>query len=227
MTNFLAYIKPIFMRIVTAILGIILTTGCKKSSPDNDYTITAVVLDIDSRAPIPVAKVYSQAYPIFGSPIVFDSSYSDASGKTRFTHKKGDARMIFAVSKPGYIPAGLLPLSGGLYFVDRTDTSYMTKASAVDLSIHRSNTYLPGDSVYVKVKGIYIPGGFSGFFYTVAQYLANSPDRLINLQAFYSSPYHTKLYFQCDIIRGGTVFSSQLDSAEMIQFGTRNHTLNY
>ena len=56
---------------------------------------------------------------------------------------------------------------------------------------------------------------------------AESPDRSFNLYTWYNTPFYDKLYFQWDIIRNGSVISTKSDSTSLIQFGTKNFTLNY
>lgn len=211
--------------------------SCKKSSVvTGNYTITVLALDWDSKIPLPGTKVYLTipVIQIGSSWIILDSSITDASGKAVFTTSYGGPyggyKEAYAISKPGYIQT---PLTGSFGFKkqeDRTDTIYLARPSFVNLTIHNYFANLPGDSVEIKVKGC---SGNSGEYYgglaTVFKGLANSPDRVINLQAFYSSPNHTKLEYQYYIWRNLTLinFGGFGDYIQLTQFGTANYTINY
>lgn len=215
-------------QILIAVSILPMFVSCDKTTPDNDYTITAVVVDIDTRTTIPGAKVYSQVFPrAFGSLQVYDSAFSDASGKAVFTHQKGERRSVIAISKIGYVPTGAILYSISPNFVDRTDSVYLGRGSYVNLTVHRTGTYLPGDSVHVKVKGNYNRDGIPGHFWTVVKDLAITPDKVLNLEAIYHPFYNPKLNFECDIRRAGLVLTTISDSTDMIQYSTKSYTLNY
>lgn len=201
--------------------------GCSKSSSEDEYyTVTGQVLDLDSKLPIAGAKAYL--------PRFSDSALTDAAGKVSFRFRIGDPSMIFYVVKDGYLrPVTYLASVGN---VSRTDTFFLAKPSFVNVTTHKTGTYLSSDTVDIQVSGDNIPSmGETQGYRTLHRDKANAPDKLYNLQAAYNVNYtywsmflgHEKLYFTKNIIRNGAVLSSQTDSTNIIQFGTQNFTLNY
>jgi hypothetical protein len=117
------------------------------------------------------------------------------------------------------------------YFIpfnnERVDTIYIARPSFVNFTIHKTGTYLPGDSIALRVVDYTSPTNFSFDFRNLTKDKAIAPDRTFNLYTWYHTPFYDKLYFQWDIIRNGSVLSTKLDSTDLIQFGTQNFTLNY
>lgn len=208
------------MKQILAILLITATIiSCKKST-DDYYTITCLVLDWDSKVPISGAKVY--VLNIHVSIGLEDSAVTDPNGRVSFRYKKEGAYKTLFTDKGGYVIPYALIHSGNRSYDDRTDTLYLARPSYVNVTIHKAGIYLPNDSVDIKVKE-----GLLGYYKTFIRDKADSPDKTLNLSAFYSPPYYTKLYFQWDMIRNATVLSSSSDSTDLIQFGTKNFNLNY
>lgn len=215
--------------IIVFVLACILF-GCKKSSEeDKYYTVTGQVLDLDSKLPIVGAKAY-----LTGIPPASDSALTDASGRVSFRFRIGD-RGLFYVVKNGY----LRPIN---YYVSvnnsvsRTDTFFLARPSFVNVTAHKIGTYQALDTVEIQVAGDNIPSvGETNGYRILHRDKANSPDKLYNLQAAYNVNYsfwnqflgHEKLYFKKNIIRSGSIVSSNTDSTNIIQFGTQNFTLNY
>jgi len=202
--------------------------SCKKSTAvDDDYTITGVVLDWDARTPIAGAKTYTiPRFVAIGTQLLLDSGITDALGKVVFTYKKADPRILYKAEKTGYILPFNIIHAIHSSTEDITDTTYLVRPSYVNVTVHKAGIYLPGDSVDIKAKGHYNPDNLTGYL-TVIRDKADSPDKILNLPAFYFSPYYTKMYFQWDIIRNGSILSSGSDSTDMIQFATKNYSLNY
>lgn len=213
--------KQIFALFLLAAL----LSSCKKSSSTDDgyYHITGIVLDVDSRAPIAAAKIYVRENFVY-----IDSAISDANGRVSFTFKKeGNLKSLYP-TKDNY----LLPHSQWGVFIsgyaDRTDTAYLGRKSFVNVTVHKTGTYMPLDSIDLRIAGdYYSAAGYSAGYRSVLRDKADAADRVLNLYAWYLSPYSTKIYFQWDIIRSGAVISTQSDSTAMIQFGIKNFTLNY
>ena len=86
---------------------------------------------------------------------------------------------------------------------------------------------MPNDSIALRVVDYTSPSNFSIGFRSLAKDKAEAPDRSFNLYTWYNTPFYDKLYFQWDIIRNGSVISTKSDSTTLIQFGTKNFTLNY
>lgn len=208
--------------------------GCNKPSEEDEYyTLTGLVLDFDSKAPISGAKVYAQALCI-PNCLPTDSAITDLAGKVSFRLKINGIFISLNSNKSNYLSLAPHNLLYGIN-VTRTDTMYLARPSFVNVTVHKAGTYLPSDSVAIKVLGDY-DYGYHGTFYTyktIHRDKADMPDKTFNLQAVYGSTQHpyylgsVKLYFIKDIIRNGTVFSSQTDSINIIQFGVQNFTLNY
>lgn len=217
--------KILIALVITSILF-----GCKKlSNEDEYYTVTGQVLDLDSKLPIAGAKAY-----LMGIPPPSDSAVTDASGRVSFRFKIGGPSRYFYVVKDGY----LRPLTywASVSNVSRTDTFFLARPSFVNVTAHKTGTYLASDTVEIQVAGDNIPSiGETNGYRILHRDKANAPDKLYNLQAAYNVNYsfwnqflgNGKLYFKSEIIRGGSVFSSKTDSTNIIQFGTQNFTLNY
>lgn len=218
-------------QILTLFLLATLLSNCKKSSTDdNYYTINGIVADFDNRTVIAGAKVYVRES--FNNT---DSAISNASGRVSFTFKKDSKLRNLYATKAGY----LYPLT---YFVantsntTRTDSIFLARPSFVDLTVHNAGAYLLTDSVSIQVIGAYMePYGMSNSYQPLLRDKAVAADKLFNLKTVYQKDTGVftlvygveKLYFQADIIRGGAVISTKADSTTLIQFGTKNFTLNY
>jgi hypothetical protein len=213
------------------ILSCILFSCNKTSGEDDDYTITGVVLDFDSHTTISNAKVYVKR---FGTIMYLDSAISDANGKVLFNLKKDAGHKTLYPTKAGYLNPVYLYLSY-IDEKDRTDTIYLARPSFVNLTSHKTGTYLATDSVNVQVQLDYVePLGINySFPRTIYKDIANGPDRIFNLQTIYGHAMGsfffgtTKLYFNSEIIRNGSILSIAYDSTGIIQFGTKNFTFNY
>jgi hypothetical protein len=197
--------------------------GCKKSSTEDEYyTLNGIVLDYDSRLPIAGAKVY--AGPLCIGGCASDSAVSDAAGRVSFrVMNTAGITILLSASKDNYVKPPIyffVPINIG----ERTDTTYLVKPSFVNLTTHKAGTYNPSDSLAIRVMGDI---NATSVYRDFTREKADATDKTFNLSAWYQSPYNLKLYFQWDIIRGGTVISSKSDSTSLIQYGTKNFTLNY
>lgn len=218
----------------------LLLTSCKKSSENDDgyYSVKGIVIDWDSKTPISGAKVYSGFFGYFSVPT--DSAVSDANGQVNFMFKKEGNPKILVGAKWDYIPPTTYFMPTG--FVDRIDTVYLAKPSFINLTTHKTGTYQPLDSIDLQIMGIYIPTilhhstGLDPFM----RDKADAADKLFNLQSVYNLATNTsnnnskafyplckKVYFKLDIIRNGNIISTQIDSTDLIQFNTKDFTLNY
>ncbi len=203
--------------------------GCSKQNNEEEYyTITGQVLDLDSKLPIAGAKAYLSRFT--------DSAISDASGRVSFRFRIGEPSAYFYVVKDGYLRPQSYWMSVG--YVSRTDTFFLARKSFVNVTISKLGTYQVTDTVDIKVLGDNVPAeGESPSYRTFHRDKANAPDKLYNLFAAYNlntnysfwNHFMTKekLYFKSEIIRNGSVFSTKTDSTSIIQFGTKNFTLNY
>jgi hypothetical protein len=219
-------------KLITVLFFTFILFSCKKSSTEDDnyYTLAATVVDFDSGVPIAGATVYAIAY---WTAVPSDSAVSDANGKVSFSFKKEGPYKFLNVVKHNYVnPMNIIPAHLG--YDDRSEFLYLAKSSFVNVTTHRSGTYLPSDSVAVQVTGDYIkPTPQNPAYRILFKDKADAPDKIFNLQAAYGKVMgsfffgSSKLYFKTDIIRNGAVFSSQTDSTSLIQFGTKNYTLNY
>lgn len=212
--------------ITILILSGILFSCNKPSDEEEYYTVTGQVLDLDSKLPIAGAKAYL--------PRFTDSALTDAAGRVSFRFRIGDPSKYFYVVKDGYLRPQAYWMSVGN--VSRTDTFFLARPSFVNVTTHNNGTYLGSDTVEIHVSGDNVPSiGETQGYRTLHRDKANSPDKLYNLQAAYNVTYsfwnqflgNGKLYFKSEIIRNGSVFSTKTDSTNIIQFGTKNFTLNY
>lgn len=223
-----------FMKQLIAIIILsCILFGCNKSSNEDEYyTLSGLVLDYDSNLPIAGAKVYPLPICI-GGCLPTDSAISNALGRVSFRIKIDGVYKSLHATKDNY----LFPAKPYFYsnvFVSRTDTMYLARPSFVNVTVHKTGTYLPSDTIDIHVLGDNIPSsGQTGSYRTLHVAKADAPDKLYNLQGVYihtPSPVffgYGKLYFIKNIIRNGSVLSSQTDSTNIIQFGTQNFTLNY
>jgi hypothetical protein len=206
--------------------------SCKKSSGEEEYyTLSGIVLDFDSYAPIAGAKVYVKQYG-YMQPVV-DSAISDGNGRVSFNLKKEGAFKFLSPLKAGY----LNPINWIGYYAnynDRTDDLYLARPSFINVTTHKAGTYLPSDTIDVQVMNDNVPPiGQYNTFRPIFRDKADVADRTFNLQAAYGHARGdlfygaVKLYFRSEIIRGGSVLSTKTDSTNIIQFGTQNFTLNY
>ncbi|MBK7307217.1 MAG: hypothetical protein IPO01_05430 [Chitinophagaceae bacterium] len=214
--------------ITILILSGILFSCSKSSGEDEYYTTTVLVLDYDSELPIAGAKVYSIMCGPFCPPT--DSAVTDAAGKTSFMFKMDNVQRVFYARKNNYIYQTEIP---GIFYINKTDTIYLARPSFVNVTVHKTGTYLPSDSIKVQVYGDALSSTEWGDYRILHFGKADSPDKLYNLEAVYSHhpgaiPFrHQKIYFIKEIIRNGSVLSSQTDSTNIIHLGTQNFTLNY
>lgn len=212
---------------IPVLLFTLFVFGCKKSSTEDEYyTIQGLVLDIDSKTPIPAAKVYLNEF--VGRSANIDSAIADANGRVSFTLKKEGTYKLLSAVKVNY----LNPLIYGFFVlahVSRTDTVYLGRSSFVDLTLHKTNTYLPTDSILVSVSGDYeSPTSGHTFNYRfIIRDNANMPDRLLNLYTLYVPTTYEKLFFTTHHIRNGVEISVQNYSTDLIRYGTKSYTINY
>ncbi|MBI5856249.1 MAG: hypothetical protein HZB42_01260 [Sphingobacteriales bacterium] len=214
-----------------SILLLFFLISCSKSEKQaQSYTVSALALDWDSRTPLPDAKVYlAEQFIIFNSPWkIFDSATTDINGRAFFVRSEAEYSQVFGISKPGYVRVNGPAFPITQRNQDRTDTCYLGMPSFVNLTIHNSHSYLPGDSVVVSAKDYYSLGQPVSFFDGVFSGPAVSPDRTVQLTGFYLTPNSTKIWIQCKVYRNNTeIYYTGLGYAEMIQFGTVNYTMNY
>ncbi len=212
-------------------LSCILLSCNKTSDEDEYYTVTGQVLDLDSKLPIAGAI----AYPMGRIP-PSDSAITDATGKFSFTIRVGDPSGFFYVVKDGYLRPKTYWAT--VSNVSRTDTFFLARQSLVNVTISKTVAYLGTDTVEIKVMGDNtLSNGESPIYRTFHRDKANAPDKLYNLfAAYYTGGNNSfwnhfmiknKLYFKSEIIRGGSIFSTKIDSTNIIQFGIQNFTLNY
>lgn len=198
--------------------------SCKKSSDDGNYTITVLVLDYDTKTPIPGATALAKT--IYSSSEPWDSLITDVNGRAVFRYKvTGNRKMTYSL-KNGYLNPNII-VQNSLSETNRIDTNYLVRPSLVSLLVHKTGSYLSGDSIEVKMKGFYAPQYYVTYFASVFKRLANTTDTSMNVYCFYFNPDGRKLYFQWEIIRNNTVISTQNDSSNLIQYGTKSYTLNY
>lgn len=217
--------------LLTFLLFITLFIGCKKSSSeDENYTLSATVLDFDANTAIAGSKVYVKEY----SPgKIVDSAISDVNGKVSFSYKKEGSYKYLYPSKNNYLnPINIIAYRAN--YESRTDVLYLAKPSFMNVTIHKNIVYLPLDTVAIQVLGDHIPSvGQNPNYRILFRDKAEAPDKTFNLQAVYGKGMGSffygslKLYFIQDIIRNGAVISTQTDSTNIIQFGIKNYTLNY
>lgn len=201
--------------------------SCKKSSEEEEYyTIKGLVLDYDSKLPVVGAKVYQHEFCCRPNGFI-DSAVSDANGMVAFSCKnKGDYKVLFP-AKDNYLHPFKYMNNQILAHISRTDTIYLAKPSFLQLTVHKSNTYQPSDSILLRVGDVYYsPSSLPGSI-TLLKDTVSSTDKNFNLYTFYQLPNYDKLSFQYFITRNGTLLVNQSLSVNLIQFGTQNFTLNY
>lgn len=222
------------MKHIIALLFITATlASCKKSSSDDGYyTITGLVLDWDSKAPIAGAKVY--AGTSFFTPATIDSAITDANGRVSFRYLKSEAGRGLYTDIPGYVYpfySIIFAMSGNN--VNRTDSLFRARASYLNLNLHQSGIYNATDSMHVRIlgyrKAIFLFGGdpMTKIDLLFFDRRAMAADSLLNFASVYFNPPYQKNYINWDVFRNGSVLSSGSDSTDLIQFGTKNYTLNY
>jgi hypothetical protein len=214
--------------ILTAILF-----SCKKSATEsNTYTLTGIVADFDNKTVIAGAQVYVGIYGIKN-----DSAISGANGWVSFSLLKADGVKILTASKLNY----LLPSFSAYNAVsteDRTDSIFLVRPSFVNLTTHKANVYLSTDSITLSVNNVFTPGPAttSSDYKEILRDKTDIADKNFIFSTIYQAPPtsglviqtgYQKVYFKWDIIRSGSVLSSKLDSVALIQFGTKNFTINY
>ncbi len=196
--------------------------ACEKRG--NTRILKGQILDIDSRNPIAGAKVFATTF-LASDPYMIDSSISDAAGQVSFSFNDSYPRTIYRAEKTSYIWVSVVPPRGWSQNNNRIDTVYLARPSSVSLTTHKTSNYLVDDSLFIGVSGIFWGAPFQVPAYLIKE-KANSPDKVYNLQSYYST-WSTKLYFNWEIKRAGTIISSSSDSADLIQYGTRSVLLNY
>ncbi|OSZ80077.1 hypothetical protein CAP36_02095 [Chitinophagaceae bacterium IBVUCB2] len=215
-------------RIIIALPLFLFLISCDKNE-DDSYTINGVVLDWDLKTPIPGAKIYAAT---FSNGInAFDSTLSDGGGKYNFVFPDKTFRPASATKtgyqNPFHLFQSTLPSS-----VEKNDTLYLTKSSYLNVTIHRTNSYPVTDSIEVFF-GKYCPasqsesGLINSSFYHIKRRIANAVDTLVNVTAAYHPVPGNKVYFYWNIIRNGNIISTHSDSTDLIQYGTKNYTVNY
>ena len=141
------------MKQILAIIFITATlASCKKSSTDDShYSITGLVLDWDSKAPIAGAKVYAVTpFP----PLAKDSAVTDANGRVSFTFLKTDPGRGLYTDIPGYVyPFYSIVFIMTGHNVNRTDSLFRARASYLNLNLHQSGIYNATDSMHVRILG--------------------------------------------------------------------------
>lgn len=223
-------------QIIPILLLCFVIAGCKKSSTSEEeeyYTINGIVLDYDNQLPVSAAKVkatviyacVSPPFPCFPE----DSALSDASGRVSFRVKKSLPEVGLSSEKNSY----LWPHAASAYWRwpdkrDRTDTVFMARTSFLNLTIHKSGIYQPQDTIRIYVTGDYLS---ATYFNQIGRLLyennVNLPDRIVNLYTWYNAPGYTKLYFNWEVRRNGNMIVYKSDSANLIQFGSQNFSINY
>ena len=199
--------------------------GKKDATVEESYTGTIIVLDYDTHSPVPGAKVFKRLMPY--SITLEDSAVSDASGKVIFNNIPAHKYYYFDPSKAGmtvpYIPYGKGPFTS-----DRTDTVYLGKNSYVNLHLHRSGIFSPGDAIELAVRHNYSPVDGSVYSENVYMGLALSPDTTIKVATFYMNPpYGTRLVIGERITRSGGNITLTYDSVNKIQYSIQDYYLNY
>jgi hypothetical protein len=212
--------------------------GCSKSSTESTtYKLNGLVLDFDAKTVISGAKVYVNSFGIR------DSAISDINGRVSFTLLKSDGLKFLSATKDNYLTPyysiGIAPTGAN---TDRTDTVLLARPSFVNLTTHRTGTYLPTDSISISVNNIYTSSTAStgSTYKEILRDKADIADKYFLFSTLYQIPPtntgggifivvpgYQKVFFKRDIIRSGSVLSSSLDSTSLIQFGTKNFTLNY
>ena len=214
--------------VFTAIVILLFFIGCKKSSENDPGIVHGIILDIDSRTPIANATVILDLHTTgLYNPI--DSFLSDINGRFSFTDYYDGIFKGLIPKKNGYVD----PI--GYYFVflrprsNWEDTIYLAKPSFIRINLHEQGIYQNTDSIILRLKGniknttVIFPADTLHIFY---QNKAVMPDTSLNMSTYYDS-YYSKIYLQWDIKRNGSIISTQTDSTDLIQYGTKNFDLNY
>lgn len=221
------------MKQILTILFITATlASCKKSSTDDShYTITGLVLDWDSKAPIAGAKVYAvTSFP----PFAMDSAVTDANGRVSFRYLKTESVRRLYTDIPGYVSPFYSFIFGvPVNNVNRTDSIFLARASYLNLNLHHAGSYNITDSFHLRIlgyrKAIFLFGGdqMTKVDLLFLDRRAIAADTLLNLASVYFNPPYQKAYINWNVSRNGSVLSSGSDSTDLIQFGTKNYNLNY
>ena len=200
-------------QIITLLLLSGIFISCNKSTKeDEDYTITATIIDFDTNTPVAGAKVTvkESASPYFVTAI--DSAISDANGRVSFTYRKDGQYKFLNQSKANYLNPMIWRLAY-LNYDDRTEILYLAKPSFINVTSHKTAIYLPSDTLDIQVLGDNVPSvGQYNDYRTLHRDKAEAPDKQFNLQAVYGHYNGSiflgslKLYFKKNIIRGGAVF---------------------
>lgn len=224
-------LKTVSLLSVLLLTGYIL--GCSKPNNQEDeyFTARGIVVDWDSRLPVPAVKVKTWVPTIYpGSPLSGDSTLTDNNGVYTLRIKKerlNTSWRLFASKSSNYFYMNNPWFSIGI--MDKFDTLYLARKSYVDVTLHKSTTYLPDDSIRILVSGDYDEDyGFNSVYKIIAYRKANAPDSVINLSTVYNTPYYnTKLFFRKEFYRGGIAVSISEDSTDIIKFAVKNFTLIY
>lgn len=213
-------------QILSVLILTVALFSCKKSTNNNIYTVTGIVLDYDNRTTIAGAKVFAFG----GSPLTpFDSAISNGEGRVSFSiNKSNTANILLSPQKNGYFIPGIY---GIIYTTptqtNRTDSLFLVRPSMVSVTTHKVNTYLPTDSINIKAEKTYLDGVFYGNSISINKLKANDVDKNFIVNSFFVNPYVTKVIFETEIIRNGAVLFSRKDTANLIQHSTANLTINY
>ncbi len=220
--------SELMKQLITLLIFSCIFLSCKKSTNEEEYyTLKGLVLDFDSKQPIVGAKVFQYEFCCRPEPPV-DSAVSDANGMVSFNCKsEGDYKTLMP-AKDNYLHPLKYMSNQILAHISRTDTIYLAKPSYLQLTVHRSNTYQPSDSIYLSVADAYDSASIGrSVVRIILRESISSTDKIFNLFSYYELPNYDKLTFHYYISRNGTLLTNQSFTVNLIQFGTQNFTLNY
>lgn len=223
--------KTVSCAMALLLAGCMLSCSKSNNQEDEYFIARGVVVDWDSRLPVPAVKVKTWVPTIYpGNPLSGDSTLTDNNGVYTLRIKKERLNTnwrLFAFKSSDYFYMNNPWFSVGI--MDKFDTLYLARKSYVNVTLHKSSTYLPDDSIRILVSGDYDEDyGFNSVYKIIAHRKANAPDTVINLSTIYNTPYNnTKLFFRKEFYRGGIAVSILGDSTDIVQFAIKNFTLNY
>ena len=217
----------------TAIIIFLSVIGCKKSAENTSQSCTATVQAVDMETMTPFSAVKVSINNLTTNPPFntfyatgIDSGFTDAAGKIYLHYTQLGLVTVLIATKPPYLSKYPF-ISTYSCFNNIPDSIYLFKPSNLNLAIHRANSYLATDTIHVQIKGNFWQFYDDSYFRSIYKTNANSADTLFGISSFYKTPGDTKVYFQWDIIRNGSILSTQTDSTDLIQYGTKNYDLNY
>lgn len=217
-------------KIIILLIIVLFMCTCKKSNDDqnNAITLAGVVNNWDTKAPIANVRVYVSASLLF-PPV--DSATSDLSGRVSFTYPTGTGIRILWPKDPAYINSVAIfntTNTGG----SRTDTLYLMRPSYLQVNLHRANAYQASDEINLRVNGYRLTFSYPPPIMGLSQFYNNSwsanvADTIVNIpMAYFPTPYQ-KAYIDWKVSRNNIAITSQADSVDLIQYGTKNYQLNY